>query len=77
MKKIIHYLNSKVVAVTGGMGSGQSTVCDYLKDFGCKIINVDQKAKQIIQKDISLQKELKNSPVFWLKSAILEVKWVL
>jgi dephospho-CoA kinase len=61
MKKIIHYLNPKLIAVTGGMGSGQSTVCEYLKSFGCKIINLDVKAKQIIQNDISLQNELKRT----------------
>ena len=59
MKKIINYLDPKVIAVTGGIGSGQSTVCNYLKDLGCKIINLDVKAKQIIQKDLNLQKELK------------------
>ena len=61
MKKIINYLDTKVIAVTGGIGSGQSTVCNYLKDLGCKIINLDLKAKQIIQKDLNLQKELKKA----------------
>jgi dephospho-CoA kinase len=58
MRKIIKYKNPKVVGVTGGIGSGQSTVCNYLKEFGCKIIDVDRKAKQIINKDRSLQKDL-------------------
>ena len=61
MKKIIHYLNPKLVAVTGGIGSGQSTVCEYLSSYGCKIINLDIKAKQIIGKDLSLQNELKKT----------------
>jgi dephospho-CoA kinase len=61
MKKIINYINPKLIAVTGGMGSGQSTVCDYLKSLGCKIINLDVKAKQIIQTDLNLQKELKKT----------------
>ncbi len=59
MKKIIKYTNPKLVAVTGGIGSGQSTVCNLFQNLGCKIIDVDIKAKQIIQKDISLQKELR------------------
>jgi dephospho-CoA kinase len=58
MRKIIKYKNPRVVGVTGGIGSGQSTVCRYLKEFGCKIIDVDKKAKQIINKDRSLQKDL-------------------
>ena len=59
MRKIIKYTNPKVVAVTGGIGSGQSTVCNLFQNLGCKIIDVDIKAKQIIQKDISLQRELR------------------
>ena len=61
MRRITKYTNPKVIAVTGGIGSGQSTVCRIFKNLGCKIIDVDVKAKQIIQKDISLQKELKKA----------------
>jgi len=61
MKRITKYTNPKVVAVTGGIGSGQSTVCGRLKQLGCKIIDVDKKAKQIIQKDKSLQNDLKKT----------------
>ena len=39
MKKIINYLDPKVIAVTGGIGSGQSTVCNYLKDLGVDYIS--------------------------------------
>ena len=58
MKKITKYKNPKVVGVTGGIGSGQSSVCQILSKLGCKVIDVDKKAKQIISKDRSLQKEL-------------------
>ena len=61
MKRIIKYTNPKVIAVTGGIGSGQSTVCSFFQNQGCKIIDVDIKAKQIIQKDVLLQKELKKA----------------
>jgi dephospho-CoA kinase len=61
MKRIINYKNPKVIAVTGGIGSGQSTVCDLFQNLGCKIIDVDIKAKQIIQKDVLLQKDLKKA----------------
>jgi len=59
MKRIIKYANPKVIAVTGGIGSGQSTVCARLLERGCRIIDVDKKAKQIINKDAALQRELK------------------
>jgi dephospho-CoA kinase len=61
MKRIIKYTNPKVIAVTGGIGSGQSTVCQIFQSLGCKIIDVDVKAKQIIQKDKSLKKELRKA----------------
>ncbi len=60
MKRIIKYANPKVIAVTGGIGSGQSTVCDRLQALGCRIIDVDKKAKRIIAKDPALKKELKS-----------------
>jgi dephospho-CoA kinase len=60
MKRIIKYANPKVIAVTGGIGSGQSTVCNRLQSLGCRIINVDKKAKRIIAKDHALKKELKS-----------------
>jgi dephospho-CoA kinase len=59
MKRIVKYANPKVIAVTGGIGSGQSTVCTRLLERGCRIIDVDKKAKQIINKDAALQRELK------------------
>jgi dephospho-CoA kinase len=61
LRRIIKYTNPKVIAVTGGIGSGQTTVCNIFQTLGCKIIDVDIKAKQIIQKDISLQRELKKA----------------
>ena len=61
MKKIVKYKNPKVIGVTGGIGSGQSTVCQFLKEMGCKVIDVDKKAKQIINKDRGLQNDLKKT----------------
>ncbi|HID40441.1 MAG TPA: dephospho-CoA kinase [Calditrichaeota bacterium] len=56
MKKI---KNPLVIAVTGGIGSGQSTVCSFFEEWKCKVINADQKAKEVIRKDRKLQQELK------------------
>lgn len=61
MRRIVKYTKPKVIAVTGGIGSGQSTVCQIFQNSGCKIIDVDIKAKQIIQKDVSMQKDLKKA----------------
>jgi len=58
MQRKRKYKNPKVIAVTGGIGSGQSSVCEILKEFGCRVIDVDRKAKQIIGKDKNLQNEL-------------------
>jgi len=59
MRKFNKYLNPKIVGVTGGIGSGQSAVCQFLKEAGCKVIDVDKKAKQIVDRDASLKKQLK------------------
>ena len=61
MKRIIKYLDTRIVAVTGGIGSGQSSVCAVLASQGCKVIDVDLRARQIIEKDTALQQELKRS----------------
>jgi len=61
IKRITKYLDSKVIGVTGGMGSGQSTACKHLAALGCKVIDVDKKAKEIINKDTTLKNQLKKS----------------
>ncbi|MGD9488944.1 MAG: dephospho-CoA kinase [Calditrichaceae bacterium] len=55
------YKNPLVVGVTGGIGSGQSTVCEFLEKMSCKVINADLKAREVIQKDRNLQRLLKNT----------------
>jgi len=39
------------IGVTGGIGSGKSTVCNILKDLGCEIFNADQVAKSLQETD--------------------------
>ncbi len=53
------YHHPLVVAVTGGIGTGQSTVCKFFEEWHCKMINADQVAKGVIQNNKTLQKELK------------------
>ena len=56
MKK---YNNPLILGVTGGMGSGQSTVCKFFTDWGCKVINADEKARFVIGHSKILQKDLR------------------
>ncbi len=53
------YSNPKLITVTGGIGSGQTTVCSFFKKWHCKVINADKKAHDVIQRNIGLQNELK------------------
>lgn len=55
------YKNPLIIGITGGMGSGQSTVCKFLEEFGCKIINADKEAKNVIRYNKILQNDLKNA----------------
>jgi dephospho-CoA kinase len=50
-----------IVAVTGGMGTGQSTVCKFLEKFGVKSINADIVAKKEIERNRNIQVELKKT----------------
>ena len=59
MKK--KYNNPLVVAVTGGIGSGQTTVSKLFGKWGAKVINADMKAKEIMQKDREIRKALKQT----------------
>lgn len=52
------YNHPLVVAITGGIGSGQSTVAKMFEKWGCKVINADLKAKQVIQSDREVRKAL-------------------
>ncbi len=50
---------SIVIAVTGGMGCGQTTVCKFLQKMGVKVINADIAAKKEVDSNPELKKELK------------------
>ncbi|RMH64713.1 MAG: dephospho-CoA kinase [Calditrichaeota bacterium] len=53
------YNNPLIVGITGGIGSGQSTVAAILEKRGAKVINADEMAKKAIAKNKSLQRDLK------------------
>ena len=35
-----------LIGLTGGIGSGKSTVCGYFKELGCAIIDADEIARK-------------------------------
>ncbi len=41
----------RVIGVTGGIGSGKTTVCNILGSLGCEIFNADQVAKELQETD--------------------------
>ena len=45
------------VAITGGIGSGKSTVCQYLKETGVPVFSCDEISKQLFEEP-KYQKEL-------------------
>lgn len=51
-------MDKKIIGVTGGIGSGKSTVVKLFEDFGIPIFNADDEAKKIMNKDLHLKKEI-------------------
>ena len=47
------------IAVTGGIGSGKSYVCQLLLKHGIKVYDCDEAAKRLMRTSISLQNQLK------------------
>lgn len=47
-----------VIGITGGIGSGKSTVCKILTDKGCKVLFADNIAKSIMNNDINISGEI-------------------
>jgi dephospho-CoA kinase len=46
------------VGVTGGIGSGKSTVCDVWSQLGAYILNADELAKQVMVTDTEVKQQL-------------------
>lgn len=46
------------VGVTGGIGSGKSTVCEIWESLGAYILNADDLAKQVMANDPEIRKQL-------------------
>ncbi len=48
----------KIIAITGGFGSGKSTVANYYKEQGYPVINTDNLAKDIMTNDAYVKTQL-------------------
>ena len=49
------------LAVTGGIGSGKTAFCGFLKEQGIKVINVDDVSKELLEKDKDIVKKITNT----------------
>jgi dephospho-CoA kinase len=62
-----------VVGITGGIGSGKSIVCNVFEHFGVPVYNADSEAKNLMNNDTALIKELKKefgADIFSLKDGL-------
>lgn len=51
----------KVIGLTGGMGTGKSTVSSYLRKKGCEIIDADLISRKMTSKDSPALEEIRNA----------------
>jgi len=56
-----------IIGLTGGIGSGKSTVAEILAEQGCLVVDSDQLARQALE-----QPEIRDRLVSWWGSAILD-----
>ncbi len=50
--------NVKIIGITGGIGSGKSTVSKFINEMGYKVINSDSKAKKLYLENSELKEKL-------------------
>ena len=53
-----HNLNSKLIAITGGIGAGKSVVSSILATMGYNVYDCDSRAKQLMNHSPIIKKEL-------------------
>ena len=49
---------TKIVGLTGGIGSGKTTVAQMFKSFGVPVYNADEEAKILMQNSDAIKHEL-------------------
>jgi dephospho-CoA kinase len=50
----------KRVGVTGGIGTGKTTVCNFLRALGCEIFSADLEAKRLQETDLEVIQGIKS-----------------
>lgn len=50
----------KRVGVTGGIGTGKTTVCNFLRELGCEIFSADAEAKRLQEVDSDIVEGIKH-----------------
>ena len=51
-------MESKLIGLTGGIGSGKSTVADFIEEAGYPVYNSDERARDIVNADPALRSEI-------------------
>jgi dephospho-CoA kinase len=51
---------TKIIGLTGGIGSGKTTIANYIKSLGIPVYIADDEAKKLLNND-TIQKEIKNA----------------
>ena len=49
---------TRTLGVTGGIGSGKSTVCEILESFGARIFRADEEGKRLMTEDHQIRHEV-------------------
>ena len=49
------------IGITGGMGTGKSTVCKIFQSLGVPVLNTDELAKQLYLSNAFLQQKIKDA----------------
>ena len=58
---------TKIVGLTGGIGSGKTTVARVFKSFGVPVYNADEEAKALMQSsDVIKQKLMQQWKLFFI-----------
>lgn len=68
----------KILGLTGGIGTGKSTVSEYLKTKGCTIIDADAISRGMTEKGSPALDEIKNcfgEEYFFLTEVLTENCW--
>lgn len=50
-----------LIAITGGIGCGQSSVATFLEEMGAKVINADQIAHKVVNSDLEAKNEIRKN----------------